>query len=230
MKYSSNSLQEGFLNYTQQSKYYRPKKQKSTENKWFLVVIFLVIVTLTLWLGGFLSSGDKETKYIELTDEICDAAILYVKNEEKYIKLNGIDTPGKVVYVRIKDLVNSNLIPTKIKDPRTNEKIDIMTDIKLSVMAANTFFCEGFAYREDDREPPIINLKGKKIENVKVGFDYIDPGAFATDNRDGDITEKIVRSGHVNLNRPGEYYIYYSVMDRAENLSDKVTRTIVVKH
>lgn len=78
-----------------------------------------------------------------------------------------------------------------------------------------------------DTEKPVITLVGKNPDSVEVNTTYTDPGATATDNKDGDITAKIVKSGTVDVTKLGSYTLTYKVSDMAGN-SDSTTRTIVV--
>jgi prepilin-type N-terminal cleavage/methylation domain-containing protein len=74
---------------------------------------------------------------------------------------------------------------------------------------------------------PVITLLGSNSININMGEVYIDAGATATDNRDGDITNKIVVSGTVNPSIPGIYTITYTVTDMANNKA-VLTRTVNV--
>ena len=57
-----------------------------------------------------------------------------------------------------------------------------------------------------DDELPIIELKGKDEINISFEADYIEPGYTATDNYDGDITEKVKVINDVKAS-PGKYEI-----------------------
>jgi hypothetical protein len=78
-----------------------------------------------------------------------------------------------------------------------------------------------------DRIGPEIALIGEASVNIPAGLEYVDPGATAVDDIDGDITEKIEVSGSVNSTVVGTQSITYSVADRAGNLAS-VTRTVTV--
>ena len=65
--------------------------------------------------------------------------------------------------------------------------------------------------------PPQISLNGKKCMTIEEGEKFEDPGASATDNRDGDLTEKIKVDGYVDIYRPGTYTVTYSVKDSSGN-------------
>jgi hypothetical protein len=84
-----------------------------------------------------------------------------------------------------------------------------------------------------DTTRPIITLKGKINDTINLGS-YTDPGAIATDNKDGDITPFIVVTSSVTANQnvyyfspKGTYYINYDVRDGAGNRAT-ITRTIHV--
>ena len=78
---------------------------------------------------------------------------------------------------------------------------------------------------------PVITLLGDTTINMMVGGDpYIDPGATATDNVDGDITANIVVVGvdAVDVNTAATYTITYNVSDAAGNAATQRTRTVIV--
>ncbi len=78
-----------------------------------------------------------------------------------------------------------------------------------------------------DETKPVITIIGANPFSVKKDSVYNDLGATALDNKDGDITSKIVKSGTVNTAVAGEYIISYSVRDLAGNM-DSVTRIVNV--
>jgi len=78
-----------------------------------------------------------------------------------------------------------------------------------------------------DNTPPVITLKGQNPMEVKVDQNYNEPGATATDNVDGDITNKIVTTGNVNTSVEGTYTVNYEVTDNAGNTASK-DRTVNV--
>jgi hypothetical protein len=81
-----------------------------------------------------------------------------------------------------------------------------------------------------DTTPPVITILGKNPDTVivKTVASYNDPGATASDNKDGDITSKIVVASNVNVNVVAHWLIYYNVEDNAHNLAVKQTRDVHV--
>ncbi len=78
-----------------------------------------------------------------------------------------------------------------------------------------------------DTIPPVITLLGANPINLYVGNTYIEPGATAIDDVDGDISGKIQISGTVNTSDTGDYTLNYSVSDDAGNNSE-LTREVTV--
>ena len=64
--------------------------------------------------------------------------------------------------------------------------------------------------------------------NVDLGTDYIDAGATASDNLDGDITASIVALNSVNTGLAGVYDVTYRVTDSSGNPADQVIRRVNV--
>lgn len=81
---------------------------------------------------------------------------------------------------------------------------------------------------EVDKEKPEIKLNGSSSITINIGDNFTDPGATATDKKDGDLTSKIVVTGKVDTSKAGTYKITYTVEDSAKNKAS-VTRTVVVK-
>ena len=86
--------------------------------------------------------------------------------------------------------------------------------------------------KEDEEEPdtiaPIITLIGSNPLLVNKGSVFTDPGATATDNKDGDITNKIVVSGTVDTSVEATYYLKYNVSDTAGNKASEQIREVTV--
>lgn len=78
-----------------------------------------------------------------------------------------------------------------------------------------------------DISAPVIKLKGAVSSYIKVGTTYKDPGFTASDNMDGDMTDKVSVSGSVNTSKMGSNYITYTVKDEYGNKTS-VTRSVFV--
>ena len=81
----------------------------------------------------------------------------------------------------------------------------------------------------EDSVAPVITLLGDATVSIEVGDTYIDAGATAKDNYDGDITSSIVVTGSVDTNTIGIYTLSYDVTDTNGNVASTVTRTVNVE-
>ena len=80
-----------------------------------------------------------------------------------------------------------------------------------------------------DVTPPVITLVGANPQILTVGDPYVELGATALDNVDGDISGAIViDSSAVNTAVAGSYPVTYNVSDAAGNAAIEVTRTVTV--
>ena len=70
-----------------------------------------------------------------------------------------------------------------------------------------------------DTTPPIISITGSATLSLTVGKTYIDAGATAIDDVDGDITSNIVVTSSVDTSTPGAYAVAYIISDAAGNPS-----------
>ena len=75
--------------------------------------------------------------------------------------------------------------------------------------------------------PPEITLNGSNTIYLNQGDNFVDPGATATDDFEGDLTSSITVSGSVDTSTTGTYTLTYSVSDAAGN-STTVNRTVIV--
>ena len=87
---------------------------------------------------------------------------------------------------------------------------------------------EGESKLNSDTISPIITLLGESTVNLIQGTTYIDRGATAMDNRDGDISSNIQINNSVDTNNIGTYRITYDVSDSSGNVATQIIRTVKV--
>jgi prepilin-type N-terminal cleavage/methylation domain-containing protein len=128
------------------------------------------------------------------------------------IATDNVDTS---VVVTSTGSVNPNVVGTyTITYNATDSSGNIATSVTRTVMVV-------------DVSAPVITLNGSNPTNISVGATYIDAGATAIDDVDGNVTSKIITTGTVNPNVAGTYTITYTVKDNANNTS-VLTRTVNV--
>ena len=105
------------------------------------------------------------------------------------------------------------------------------TDAKTTATATSTPASESL-----DTEPPVIILDGDNPIKIKIGSDYIDPGAVVTDNVDSFMEYKVSLNGgpEININElnvdtsaAGSHVITFTATDKAGNTGAAERRVIV---
>ncbi|MCF7833683.1 MAG: DUF5011 domain-containing protein [Candidatus Pacebacteria bacterium] len=76
-----------------------------------------------------------------------------------------------------------------------------------------------------DTTSPVITLIGDVVQFVKMTESYIDPGVFAIDDVDGEVSVFIDHVTDISLSPPYSYNIIYKAIDSAGNFSTKI-RTV----
>lgn len=79
-----------------------------------------------------------------------------------------------------------------------------------------------------DTTPPVVTLIGDSLIQITQGSTFVDPGVKAIDDRDGDISARVLVTGEVNSQRLGLYSLSYDVSDLAGNMAQTVVRSVNV--
>ena len=80
-----------------------------------------------------------------------------------------------------------------------------------------------------DMTKPVVKLKGNELYRVQRNTPYVDPWVIATDNLEGDISNRAETVTNVNMSQVGVYWAKYWVKDLYGNVSDTITRMIQVE-
>ncbi len=110
---------------------------------------------------------------------------------------------------------------------------DVCVDSNQATPSASVTNCESsnpadFVGVSSDTTSPVITLTGITPVTVEAGAAYVDAGATALDNVDGNITANIVTVNPVNTATVGAYVVTYNVSDVEGNDAIEVTRTVNV--
>lgn len=69
-----------------------------------------------------------------------------------------------------------------------------------------------------DSTPPVIKLKGNSYMTISIGAKYEEQGAIAKDNKDGDLSSKIIIEGNnIDTSKEGKYKVKYKITDSNGN-------------
>lgn len=160
------------------------------------------------------ASGDSTLSIADMPETLTDAT----KQAWKFTQIDQSDTerPDLKAYV----ITNTDCKVLVAKDG-TNAFSDESVEDAKSDPAARWIFntSDGATYQ-------LLNASAKQNINV----DAFDPkaGAAASDEEDGDLTDKILVEGSANTEKDGEYTLTYSVTD-SEGASYTVKRVVTVR-
>ncbi len=85
-----------------------------------------------------------------------------------------------------------------------------------------------YNYNIPDTTPPVITILGDNPKSIYINDEYIDAGATASDNVDGNLTSSIISTNTVNTSVAGSYTVTYNVSDAANNPATPAIRTVSV--
>jgi hypothetical protein len=85
-----------------------------------------------------------------------------------------------------------------------------------------------FSCKVNDDIPPILTLTDSDTLYHALNAAYVDKGAKALDDTDGDISKNIYIDNQVDENKIGEYTMTYHVIDQAGNEAQPLTRWVFV--
>ena len=79
-----------------------------------------------------------------------------------------------------------------------------------------------------DTTKPIITVIGNSEVRLLIDDVYVDEGATAYDNIDGDLTTQIITVNPVDISQIGDYVVTYNVTDSSGNQASEVNRSVFV--
>ena len=169
------------------------KKLKLKKRVFFSRILLLIVIFFIIkWIGSLL----VEVKIIDKPDKL---EVIY--NDANF------NTPS----------ANCTFLGIKYKKINSNSKIDVtrLEEQKVKYSCGFLFFkkTKSLDYKVVDKDAPIITINGDKEIILYAGTNYEDAGVQVYDNVDGDITNKIVTTGTVDINTEGTYEIIYTATD-----------------
>lgn len=127
------------------------------------------------------------------------------------------------ISTRLPDNFNNNLVTGQFMSKVQGILTLTFSNWKLQPRDSNDLDFSG----APDTEKPVITIIGNNPDSVLINTSWVDAGATASDNKDGDISSMIIVTGTVDTATAGTYTISYVVSDKAGN-KDSVTRTVIV--
>jgi len=156
---------------------------------------------------------------VTVTDK--EAPVLTLKTKEGYFTLPG-GTYEEEGYTAVDNY-----------DGDITDRVELTRDgdtIRYSVTDAsgNTSTAERTIVYSDPLAP-VITLNGESEMTIMRRKPYLEEGATAVDNYDGDVTEQIVISGGVDTSVVGEHMVTYTVKDSSGNKATAVRYIHVIE-
>ena len=165
----------------------------------FVVLLILNKHTLTISLAGM------DPLYIEQGEAYDDPGATAV------YKGSILHIGDKEVPVHVEQDINTNACGTYVVTYRAQYKDKEATATRTVIVP--------------DRTAPVLTLDDT-VNVVRKGDEWVD-SFRATDDQDGDITDKVEVLGEVNMRRDGRYQLTYRVQDQAGNETTS-TREVIV--
>ena len=178
-------------------------KMKKRKKKIFIVFTLFFIMLTSLFVLAYFSISLKLIGPSDLTLEVNSE----YNDLGSKAKLLGLDLTKKV---KIEGSVDTGKIGKyRISYKVFNKKIERVVKIV-------------------DTENPTIKLKGNNSVKLYQGDKYEEAGYEASDNYDGDLTDKVKIDSNVNTDKVGSYEIIYKVKDSSDN-EFSIKRNVEVK-
>ena len=170
-------------------------------------------------------------------DNVTESPIL--NNFTTLISSLGNNNYRFIIYTIGNDIISSGnqtilTLPIFVEDSidlgqYTFEFSDIVLSSATNQNISSDALSVGYINVIEDSIAPVITLLGDTTVSIEVGDTYIDAGATAKDNYDGDITSNIVTVSNVDTAIVGSYTVTYDVSDANGNAADTVTRIVSVE-
>ena len=211
------------------------------DNKIYIGLIIFILCIFTLLCGIKVFSKSKKYRkknalFASITIFTLFVALLmsgiYIFKVFKVpvLKLNGSEIEKINVFEKYEDkgfnIDNKSLIKNVIVENLVNVDIPGVYEViyKLNYMKKEISVKRKVIV--EDNEKPVIELNGDLNITKSIASDYKENGYKATDNGDGDITDKVKITNKIE-NKAGEYEIIYEVEDSSGNKTS-VKRNIKV--
>jgi hypothetical protein len=176
--------------------------------------------------AGNLADPQTRTVYV-LTADVSEPIITLLGANPMFIEQGSTYTePGATATDdRDGDLSSSITVTGSVN---TNIAGSYVLNYNVSDSTGNAATTVSRAVNVVDSTTPVITLTGSASMTIERGATFSDPGATATDNIDGNITSRIVKTGSVITNTPANYILTYNVSDSSGNEAPTVTRSVTV--
>jgi len=122
------------------------------------------------------------------------------------------------------DNKNEQPVDAELKSDKKIIKISLIIVVILGVIALILFLTRD----KVEKSEPSIKIVGDETIVLKLGEPYLEPGYFAVDSEDGDLTDEVTIIGEVDSSKAGIYSLKYKVFDTDRNRAE-VYRNVIIE-
>ena len=209
-----------------------PKTSDCSESMVYLACNYSITLKLMVEIDGIIVTQSIDIELVDITPKTA-----------KLIDINYMNIDFGVNFelteVEFKDFWGNNIENAKVENiirygEQVVDEIDTnrLGTYTITTMAVDENGIYSFPLVRNivivDNVAPEIDLIGEEYVTVKKGNRYEDQGSLVIDNVDGEI--RVYSSDEIDFNKVGKYIISYYYEDSSGNMSEVITRTIIVKY
>ena len=209
-----------------------PKTSDCSESMVYLACNYSTTLKLMVKIDGIIVTQSIDIELVDITPKTA-----------KLIDINYMNIDFGVNFelteVEFKDFWGNNIENAKVENiirygEQVVDEIDTnrLGTYTITTMAVDENGIYSFPLVRNivivDNVAPEIDLIGEEYVTVKKGNRYEDQGSLVIDNVDGEI--RVYSSDEIDFNKVGKYIISYYYEDSSGNMSEVITRTIIVKY
>lgn len=183
-----------------------------------IAIIILILIALLSLIYYFCFQKEKEINHNVLFT-LNEPLIQIVEYGEEYQELGA--------KVLVDNIDKSSMI--KIDTENLNIKVLGEYKIKYYIVFDSKEYNYYRTVKVVDRTTPELTLEGNTKITMLVKETYKELGYKATDNYDGDITDKVIVENNINAEKEGTYEVTYKVSDSSGNTKEAKRKVIIKK-
>ncbi|MEG2351281.1 MAG: DUF5011 domain-containing protein, partial [Bacilli bacterium] len=204
-----------------------------------ILVVLILIVIIMIIIKSVQNSKPKYTAadFKNLENRMVEESYIYLSQnnitlttEQVTIKLSSLleKNGGGIVESKVTKICAGYVIAQKLEKENYTAYLNCGKNYKTPGYISNDNKVTTHKVTSaKDKVAPVITINGLTEMNVAFASEYKDQGAVAIDNKDGNITSKIITEGKVDTLTSGMYEIVYRVSDKAGNKA-RVKRKVIV--
>ena len=190
------------------------------------------------------TNGVPQTRLVKL--KYIDNSVKYKINEFEVNRTFSVDSKYKEFEYAYLNNLNVGIDSDKVKvtkEIKFEDKNGYLKEVDFidTSVLGKYYITESFEYETSfsfplnyeveicDLDAPVVRLNGSKEIILEVGSSFVDPFAVATDNYDSKLVVQSKFDKELDTTKIGTYIISYWCVDSSGNVSEVVTRKIIVK-